>query len=285
MPACSPPLASSAHFSELDPTDARSWPSRSRTRSASPACSRPWLAAARRCSSTRASRCGPLLDAISAHGATVLHGLAGALRRPARARSSERPTLRTGFVAGAACPPGILEALDAAGLDDPERVRHDRDRRGHGLPRLRPGLAAQHDRGRPLPGYEFRVAPGEHPDGRGRASGARPVRDHRLLPAAGADGGGVRRRLVPHRRPRTIDAAGYVSIAGRAKEVVHVAGFNVFPAEVEGFLSPTRTWRRPWWSAFRTSGWARCSRRTWSAPGRDIEPGDPAALRASQIAG
>ncbi len=33
-----------------------------------------------------------------------------------------------------------------------------------------------------------------------------------------------------------IDAAGNLSIAGRAKEVVHVGGFNVFPAEVESFL-------------------------------------------------
>ncbi|MFI5010564.1 MAG: class I adenylate-forming enzyme family protein, partial [Solirubrobacterales bacterium] len=33
-----------------------------------------------------------------------------------------------------------------------------------------------------------------------------------------------------------IDAEGNLSIAGRAKEVVHVGGFNVFPAEVESFL-------------------------------------------------
>jgi acyl-CoA synthetase (AMP-forming)/AMP-acid ligase II len=33
-----------------------------------------------------------------------------------------------------------------------------------------------------------------------------------------------------------IDAEGNLSIAGRAKEVVHIGGFNVFPAEVESFL-------------------------------------------------
>ncbi len=33
-----------------------------------------------------------------------------------------------------------------------------------------------------------------------------------------------------------IDAAGNLTIAGRAKEVVQVGGFNVFPAEVESFL-------------------------------------------------
>jgi acyl-CoA synthetase (AMP-forming)/AMP-acid ligase II len=33
-----------------------------------------------------------------------------------------------------------------------------------------------------------------------------------------------------------IDDEGHVRITGRLKEVVHVAGFSVFPAEVEGFL-------------------------------------------------
>jgi fatty-acyl-CoA synthase len=33
-----------------------------------------------------------------------------------------------------------------------------------------------------------------------------------------------------------IDDEGHVRITGRIKEVVHVAGFSVFPAEVEGFL-------------------------------------------------
>jgi acyl-CoA synthetase (AMP-forming)/AMP-acid ligase II len=34
----------------------------------------------------------------------------------------------------------------------------------------------------------------------------------------------------------SIDADGYIRIEGRAKEVVHVGGFNVFPAEVEAFF-------------------------------------------------
>jgi acyl-CoA synthetase (AMP-forming)/AMP-acid ligase II len=33
-----------------------------------------------------------------------------------------------------------------------------------------------------------------------------------------------------------LDAAGNLRIAGRSKEVAHVGGFNVFPAEVETFL-------------------------------------------------
>jgi len=34
----------------------------------------------------------------------------------------------------------------------------------------------------------------------------------------------------------TIDDDGYLRITGRLKEVVHVAGFSVFPGELEGFL-------------------------------------------------
>jgi acyl-CoA synthetase (AMP-forming)/AMP-acid ligase II len=33
-----------------------------------------------------------------------------------------------------------------------------------------------------------------------------------------------------------VDAAGNLRVSGRAKDVVHVGGFSVFPAEVEGFL-------------------------------------------------
>jgi acyl-CoA synthetase (AMP-forming)/AMP-acid ligase II len=169
----------------------------------------------------------PLLRALEQHQAPVLHGspaLFGSLLRSART-----PPLRCGFTAGSWCPPEVLESFDRRGArllnlfgmteigaavsprrDDPPRTRY-------------------HTVGQPLPGYEARVADDEIQ---------------------------VRSRYLPsgyHGRPFTeeeftgdgwfrtgdlgeIDAAGNLMISGRAKEVVHVGGFNVFPAEVEGFL-------------------------------------------------
>lgn len=170
----------------------------------------------------------PLMQAVRRHDALVLHGSPALFARVLNA-TDELP-VRSGFTAGSSCPPKVLEELDrrearvlnvygmteigaASGCrpEDPPEIRH-------------------HTVGRPLPGYEFRV-----------------VRDSEIE---------VRGPYVTagyHGRPRErdeafdgewfrtgdlggIDAAGNLTIAGRAKEVVHVGGFNVFPAEVESFL-------------------------------------------------
>jgi acyl-CoA synthetase (AMP-forming)/AMP-acid ligase II len=160
-------------------------------------------------------------------GAALLHGSPALFGRLLRSGIEILP--RGGFVAGSKSPPDLLEALDTRGTrvlnlygmtelgavsscrpDDPPRARY-------------------HTVGRPLPGYEIRCVEGEIQ---------------------------VRSPFLPggyHRRPwgadeiaddvwfRTgdlgeLDADGNVIVAGRAKEVIHVGGFNVFPAEVEGFL-------------------------------------------------
>ena len=181
-----------------------------------------------RSSSTRASRPAPLLRALEARDATVLHGSPTLFRTLLKARPDGLPGIRTGLVAGAPCPSDLLEALDERGtrilncyglsetgavtcvrLDDPPVQRHETV-------------------GRASPAYEARVTDGEL-----------EVRGEHLTPGY-------------YRRPdetaeafrdgwfRTGDLAeiddGYIRIVGRAKEIVHVGGFNVVPAEVEAAL-------------------------------------------------
>jgi acyl-CoA synthetase (AMP-forming)/AMP-acid ligase II len=170
----------------------------------------------------------PLLRALEARDATVLHGSPTLFRTLLKARPDGLPGIRTGLVAGAPCPSDLLEALDERGtrilncyglsetgavtcvrLDDPPDERH-------------------RTVGRVVAAYDARVTNGE-------------------LEVAGP-------HLTPgyYRRPeetaqafddgwfRTGDLAeiedGYVRIVGRAKEIVHVGGFNVVPAEVEATL-------------------------------------------------
>jgi acyl-CoA synthetase (AMP-forming)/AMP-acid ligase II len=170
----------------------------------------------------------PLLRALEARSATVLHGSPTLFRTLLKSRPDGLPGIRTGLVAGAPCPADLLEALDERGtrilncyglsetgavtcvqLDDPPDERHTTV-------------------GRAAPAYEARVTDGE-------------------LEVAGS-------WLTPgyYRRPeetaeafrdgwfRTGDLAeiddGYLRIVGRAKEIVHVGGFNVVPAEVEAVL-------------------------------------------------
>ena len=192
----------------------------------------------------------PLLRALDRHDARVLHGSPALFGRLLRSRAEL--SLRTGFTAGSLCPPDTLQSLDRRSVrvlnlygmteigaavccrrDDPAQVRY-------------------HTVGRPLAGYELRIA-----DSVPAAVGA-PAATAAVGAPAGPDAVGeiqVRSRHLTrgyHRRPwteadaagdwfrtgdlGTIDSAGNLTISGRAKEVVHVGGFNVFPAEVESFL-------------------------------------------------
>jgi acyl-CoA synthetase (AMP-forming)/AMP-acid ligase II len=174
----------------------------------------------------------PLLSAIEAHRTTVVHGAPALFGRLLLAAPDSLDPVRTGLVAGAPCPPAVLEQLDATGTtilnvfgmteigaatscrrDDPPELRHTTV-------------------GRALEGYEFRVAEGE--PGELQVRGAYVMPGYLGQPeqtAQAFDGDWFRTGDLG-----TIDEEGYIRIAGRAKEVVHVGGFNVFPAEVEGFL-------------------------------------------------
>jgi acyl-CoA synthetase (AMP-forming)/AMP-acid ligase II len=177
----------------------------------------------------------PLLKAVSAREATTLHGSPALFAGVVKSWSGRPPTLRTGLVGGAACPPGLLKELDQAGLRilnvfGMTEIGAAAACRSSDPPAVRYATV-----GRPLPGYEFRVVHGAAPD-----LGELQVRGPHVTPgyygqpertADAFDDGWFRTGDVG-----SLDPDGHVRIAGRAKEVVHVAGFNVFPAEVESFL-------------------------------------------------
>ncbi len=197
----------------------------------------------------------PLTRALQRSSARVLHGSPALFARLLRAGTA--PGVQSGFVAGSLCSPEVLRTLEERGArilnvfgmteigaatscrqDDPPQTRY-------------------HTVGRPLPGYEVRVVATES------------LGDAFTEPDAGLPGNAdlpgnagllgeiqVRSGYLPtgyHGRPwseaevadgqwfRTgdlgeLDAAGNLIIAGRAKELIHVGGFNVFPADVESFL-------------------------------------------------
>jgi fatty-acyl-CoA synthase len=177
-----------------------------------------------------------LRAAAEAHSPSVVHGSPALFGRLLASAPEVLADVRTGFVAGAHCPPVVLERLDDAGprilnlfgmtelgaatacsADDPPQLR-------------------QTTVGRALPGFELRVAGADAPDDPGELQ----VRGPYVTPgylgkpdetATAFEGDWFRTGDLA-----TIDELGYVRIAGRSKEVVHVAGFNVFPAEVESFL-------------------------------------------------
>jgi HIP---CoA ligase len=105
-----------------------------------------------------------------------------------------------------------LGAVSGCRLDDPPELRYTTC-------------------GRALPGFELRLS----------AAGELQVRGPYVTPgyhaqpaltAAAFEEGWFRTGDVA-----SIDDDGYLTLLGRAKEMVNVGGFNVFPAEVEGFLA------------------------------------------------
>jgi acyl-CoA synthetase (AMP-forming)/AMP-acid ligase II len=180
----------------------------------------------------------PLLDAVRQREATVLHGSPALFLSVLKATPEGLPSVQRGFVGGAGSPPGLLRRLDDVGmrilnlygmteiaaaaccrLDDPPDVRYA-------------------TAGRPLPGFEWRVEPA--PAAADVAGGELLVRGPWVTP-------GYFRRAAETSEAfidgwfRTgdigaFDENGNITITGRLKEVVNVAGFSVFPAELEGFL-------------------------------------------------
>jgi acyl-CoA synthetase (AMP-forming)/AMP-acid ligase II len=154
-------------------------------------------------------------------------------REGGRGVRSDFGALRKGFVAGASCPPEVLERLDAGGLrllnlygmtelgaisaaraGDPPSVRYQTS-------------------GRPLAGYEVRIASEE-------ALGPVQVRGPHATPGYfGQPAQTAAAFACEWFRTGdlgSLDDGGNLRISGREKEVVLVGGLSVFPAEVEGFL-------------------------------------------------
>jgi acyl-CoA synthetase (AMP-forming)/AMP-acid ligase II len=139
-------------------------------------------------------------------------------------------------VGGAACPPRLIERLEATGATILNL---------YGMTEIGAAACARPDdpaearrstAGAPLPEYEFRSVasrdagrPGEL-----QVRGPHVTSGYRGAPAATSDafdGEWFRTGDLGE-----IDAAGRLRILGRAKEMLNVGGFNVFPAEIEAFL-------------------------------------------------
>ena len=84
-------------------------------RSGSPCCTQRWPRGPRAILVDSSFSPAPLLRALEARDATVLHGSPTLFRTLLKARPDGLPGIRTGLVAGAPCPSDLLEALDERG--------------------------------------------------------------------------------------------------------------------------------------------------------------------------
>lgn len=172
----------------------------------------------------------PLLAALERRSASVLHGSPSLFAALLKARPGGLAGLRTGFVAGAPVPPGLIERLERAGarilnlygltetgpvsccrLDDPPELRYTTC-------------------GRTLSPLELRIDGGEL-----QVRGAYVTPGYYRRPAetdAAFDGEWFRTGDLA-----TLGGDGLLRITGREKDLVHVGGFNVVPAEVEAVLA------------------------------------------------
>jgi acyl-CoA synthetase (AMP-forming)/AMP-acid ligase II len=168
----------------------------------------------------------PLQAAIERHRATVLHGSPALFAGLLKARPELPPTIRAGFVGGAPSAPGLQARLDEFGILNLYGLTET-----GAVSCCRPNDPPQRRRttaGRAIADMELRFVDGEL-QVRGPAVTPGYFRRPEETALAFEDGWF-----------RTGDVGeiedGYLRISGRLKELVHVGGFNVFPAEVEAVL-------------------------------------------------
>jgi acyl-CoA synthetase (AMP-forming)/AMP-acid ligase II len=169
----------------------------------------------------------PLMEALHRHDARVLHGSPALFGRLVRANAEL--SVRAGLTAGSLCPPDVLSWLDERGTTVLNTYGLTETGAVTGCRADDPAATRYGTVGRALPGYEVRTSGGEIQV----RSPLLPGRYHRQPwgPAELTGDGWFRTGDLGE-----LDGDGNLTIAGRAKEVVHVGGFNVFPAEVETFL-------------------------------------------------
>ncbi len=170
----------------------------------------------------------PLLRALEARHARVLHGSPTLFISLLKTRPEGVPGIRTGLVAGAPSPPELLERLDGLGM----RIMNC-----YGLTETGAATCCRLDDpperryatcGRAIPSFELRIA-GEELELRGPYVTPGYFRRPEETAQAFSDGWFRTGDLA------TLDD-GHLRIVGREKEIVHVGGFNVVPAEVEAVL-------------------------------------------------
>jgi acyl-CoA synthetase (AMP-forming)/AMP-acid ligase II len=178
---------------------------------------------------------GPLVNALRDIQARVLYG-SPALFSGLLDAVPDLP-LRRGLTGGSLCPQSVFERWDERRLrlltlygmtesggaccprsEDPPDVRY-------------------RTAGHPLEGYEIRVAPHEYGSAElGEIQVRSPYISSRYFSRAWTSNETPGDGWFRTGDLGSIDTSGNVSVMGRTKEVIHVGGFNVFPAEVELYL-------------------------------------------------
>jgi len=185
------------------------------------------------------------LEAVAEHGVTVLTGVptmwaAWAALPDAQAGPDALASVRYAVSGAAALDPAVRRALRRRyGVDVTE---------GYGLTEASPAVtsglghgAPDGSIGVPLPGVEMRLVEASGEDALVGDPGEIWVRGPNVFPGYWKDPEATAAALTPDGWLRTGDVAvvdddGFLSLVDRAKDVIIVSGFNVYPAEVEEVL-------------------------------------------------
>jgi long-chain acyl-CoA synthetase len=204
------------------------------------------LALATGCSVVLIERFDPAsaLEAIKHHGVTIVVGPPTMWQGWANLPSTERDAMRTVRLAasGAAkLPTDVVIAIeDRFGVEISE---------GYGLTETSPIVASSFGTdaplgsiGRPVPGVEMRLVDEDGEDVLVGDAGEIWVRSPGVFKGYWNDADATDATLTPDGWLRTGDMAvvnddGYLFLVDRAKDLVIVSGFNVYPAEVEDVLA------------------------------------------------
>ena len=229
----------------------------------------------------------PLVEVIEANEARVLHGSPALFLSLLKAYPGGLSGIRTGLVGGASSPPGMIERLDATGarilnvfgmtelgpvtcctLDDPPEVRYA-------------------TAGAPLAGFELRTVPvSERETDLGEIQVRGPAVTPGYLGRPDLTGEAFEGDWFRTGDLGTIDPVGNLRVAGRAKELIQIAGFNVFPAEVESFLmTHTSVHQAAVVGVPHTSMGQVLAAFVVPRPGEALEPAELLRFARTQIAG
>ena len=183
------------------------------------------------------------LSVLAEHGVTVVSGVPTMWTAWAELRGAPRDamaTVRLAVSGAAPLEPGVRERVHARfGVDLTE---------GYGLTEASPAVTSGlgHDApdcsiGVPLPGVSVRLVDSSGEDALVGDPGEIWVKGPNVFPGYWQDDDATRAALTDDGWLRTgdvavVDDAGFLSLVDRAKDVVIVSGFNVFPAEVEDVL-------------------------------------------------
>jgi acyl-CoA synthetase (AMP-forming)/AMP-acid ligase II len=189
-----------------------------------------------------------VVAAINDRGATVFNGPPPVLRSVlAAARDGQLPAgtrIREVITGSAIVPPqlvrelaaelGVANVIIAYGLTEATGVC-TMTRRGDSIDLVCETLGA------PIEGVQVRIDPSAGPAGAGRAAGEIEVRGPNVMVGYLEDQASTA-QVTHDGWLRTGDIGwigedGYVRIAGRAKDMVIVGGFNVYPAEIEHVIA------------------------------------------------